>query len=280
MPAIPYDEDDLPPVSLLPGKLEPSPANQPQLVARVELAPGARQKNELYDVIPLRHTNRNPYDPKRAIPPDVAGALAGLVTDEPNVKLFLFEADSDRKEIAGIISTANNVLYADSEVQHGSERWIRTKWSSVQKYRDGLTIDAAGLPPTTAAIAKFVPLSVLRWMVSEKEDPYLKLLLTPPMFGVIAVRDRYDQEQSLRAGRIWQRAHLLATARQLAARPANEAVEMVDHERKLGREPQHAKLLAELTGDATWHPTFTFYMGYAIRQAPASPRRAVQDVVF
>jgi len=107
-------------VSLLPGKLEPSPANQPQLVARVELAPGARQKNELYDVIPLRHTNRNPYDPKRAIPPDVAGALAGLVTDEPNVKLFLFEADSDRKKIAGIISTANNVLYADPEVQHGS----------------------------------------------------------------------------------------------------------------------------------------------------------------
>jgi len=267
-------------VSLLPGKLEPSPANQPQLVARVELAPGARQKNELYDVIPLRHTNRNPYDPKRAIPPDVAGALAGLVTDEPNVKLFLFEADSDRKKIAGIISTANNVLYADPEVQHGSERWIRTKWSSVQKYRDGLTIDAAGLPPTTAAIAKFVPSSVLRWMVPDKEDPYLKLLLTPPVFGVIAVRDRYDQEQSLRAGRIWQRAHLLATARQLAARPANEAVEMVDHERKLGREPQHAKLLAELTGDATWHPTFTFYMGYAIRQAPASPRRAVQDVVF
>jgi len=117
-------------------------------------------------------------------------------------------------------------------------------------------------------------------MVPDKEDPYLKLLLTPPVFGVIAVRDRYDQEQSLRAGRIWQRAHLLATARQLAARPANEAVEMVDHERKLGREPQHAKLLAELTGDATWHPTFTFYMGYAIRQAPASPRRAVQDVVF
>ena len=266
--------------SLVPGKLDSSPANQPELVARVELAPGAHQKNELYDAIPLRHTNRNPYDPKRPIPPDVADALTGLINGEPNVKLFLFTADSDRKKIAELISTANNVLYADPEVQHGSERWIRTKWSSVQKYRDGLTIDAAGLPPTTAAVAKFVPLSVLRWMVSDKEDPYLKLLLTPPMFGVIAVRDRYDQEQSLRAGRIWQRAHLLATVRQLAARPANEAVEMVDHERKLRREPQHAKLLAELTGDATWQPTFTFYMGYPMRQAPASPRRAVQDVVL
>src|SRR5437588_3939166 len=102
MPAIPYDEDDLPPVSLLPGKLEPSPANQPQLVARVELAPGARQKNELYDVIPLRHTNRNPYDPKRAIPPAVAGALPGLVIYEPNVNRFLFEPVSDKKRIAGI----------------------------------------------------------------------------------------------------------------------------------------------------------------------------------
>src|SRR5439155_17863449 len=174
---------------------------------------------------------------------------------------FLFAADSDRKKIAGIISTANNVLYADPEVQHGSERWIRTKWSSVQQYRDGLTIDAAGLPPTTAAIAKFVPSSVLRWMVPDKEDPYLKLLLTPPMFGVIAVRDRYDQEQSLRAGRIWQRAHLLATARQLAARPANEAVEMVDHERKLGPRTATCETTCRVDGRCDVAPHVHFLHG-------------------
>jgi hypothetical protein len=218
---------------------------------------------------------------KSALPLDFAQALTQLANDEADVRIFLFTADADRKKIAEIVSTANKVLYSDPEVQRGSEQWIRTKWSSLQKYCDGLTIDAAGLPPTTAAVAKIVPLSVLRWMVSgKKEDPYLKLLLTAPIFGLIAVRDRYDQEQSLRAGRAWQRAHLLATARQLAARPANEAVEMVDHERKLGREARHAKLLAELTGDATWQPTFTFYMGYAIRQANASPRRSVQHVVL
>jgi hypothetical protein len=266
--------------TVLPGTLDGTSTDQPQLVARVDLAPGARQKNELYDAIPLRHTNRNPYDPKRAVPPEFANALTRLVNDEPNVKLFLFTSDADRRKLAEVVSSANNVVYSDPDVQHGSERWIRSKWSSVQKYRDGLTIDAAGLPPTTAAAAKFVPLSVLRWMVSDMEDPYLKLLLTPTMFGVIAVRDRYDQEQSLRAGKIWQRAHLLATTRQLAGRPANEAVEMIDHEQKLGREARHAKLLAELTGDSTWQPTFTFYMGYPIRQAPASPRRSVQDVVL
>ena len=107
-----------------------------------------------------------------------------------------------------------------------------------------------------------------------------KRLLRIPMFGFIAVHDRYDQEQSLCAGRIWQRAHLLATSRGLAARPANEAVEMVDHERRLGHQPQYAGLLAQLMGDEAWQPTFTFCMGHAIRPAPASPRRPYRDVVL
>ena len=265
--------------TLLPGTLDGT-TDQLQLVARVELAPGMPQNNELYNAIPNRHTNRNPYDPKKPVPPEFVELLREVCGKESDVRIFLIAAEADRKRIAEIISAANNVLYADPKVQRGSERWIRIRWGSVQKYRDGLTIDAAGLPPMKAAVAKFVPSSVLRWMMSEKEDPYLKLLQTPPMFGIIAVRDRYDQQQSLRAGRLWQRAHLLATSHQMAARPANEAVEMVDHERKLGQEPRHEKLLAGLTGDITWQPTFTFYMGYPIRPANASPRRPVQDVML
>jgi hypothetical protein len=34
--------------------------------------------------------------------------------------------------------------------------------SSVQKYRDGLTIDAFGLPPMATAVAKTMPLSMLK----------------------------------------------------------------------------------------------------------------------
>jgi len=30
---------------------------------------------------------------------------------------------------------------SDPDVQHGGEHWIRTKWNSVQKYRDGLFVD-------------------------------------------------------------------------------------------------------------------------------------------
>jgi hypothetical protein len=108
---------------------------------------------------------------------------------------------------------------------------------------------------------------------------YSNLMLSAPLIGFIAVRDRYQQEHCLRAGRIWQRAHLLATARGLAARPCNEAVEMVDHERALGRPALRTALLNEITGDSTWQPTFVFYMGYPTLPAHASPRRPVQDVL-
>jgi len=267
---------------LLPGKLDPIPAEpKPQLLARVNLAPGKREESELYNAIPRRHTNRGPYNPGKAISPGFVNALNHLLGDYADVKLFLFTAEADRTKIAEISSSANNEIYSDPDVERGSDRWIRTKWSSVQKYRDGLTIDAFGLPPIATAVAKMISVRMLRWAASHStENGSANLMLSAPLIGFIAVRDRYDQEQCLQAGRIWQRAHLLATAHGLAARPCNEAVEMVDHERALGKPPSRAALLNEITADPTWQPTFVFYMGYPKWSAHASPRRPVQAVLI
>jgi hypothetical protein len=266
---------------LLPGKLGPIPADpKPQLLARVNLAPGKREENELYNAIPLRHTNRGPYDPQKTISPDFVDALKHVADDSADVKVFLFTAEAVRKKIAEVSSAANTEIYSDPDVRRGSERWIRMKWSAVQQYRDGLTIDAFGLPPIATAIAKMMSARMLRWAASRSTDNgYSNLMLSAPLMGFIAVRDRYAQEQCLQAGRIWQRAHLFATAHGLAARPCNEAVEMVDHERALGRPASRAALLSEITADPTWQPTFVFYMGYPKLLAHASPRRPVQAVL-
>jgi nitroreductase len=263
------------------GMLGPIPAEpKTQLLARVRLASGKREENELYNAIPLRHTNRGPYDPYKAISTDFLDALQHFSDGSTHVKLFLFTAEADRKKIAEISSAANSEIYSDPDVQHGSERWIRTRWSSVQKYRDGLTVDAFGLPPIATAVAKMMSVRMLRWAASRSTDNgYTNLMLSAPLIGFIAVRDRYAQEQCLLAGRIWQRAHLFATARGIAARPCNEAVEMVDHERALGRPASRAALLNQITADPTWQPTFVFYMGYPKLSAHASPRRPVQDVL-
>jgi len=269
--------------TLIPGKLELTPTDpQPVLVARVNLEPASREESALYNAIPRRHTNRYPYDPHRPVPQDLIDALKGLPADDPEVKIFTFTSEADRTKIAHAIAAANDPLYADPDVERGSNRFIRAKWSEVQQYRDGLTIDALGLPPTAAAIAKMIPLWLLSRLASRGGDVYLELLLTAPMFGMIAVRDRYAREQCLSAGRVWQRAHLLATTRGVAARPCNEVVETVDHERKLGRPAHAAEVLEGMQGEGNheWQPTFMFYMGYASHEAHASPRRPVEELLL
>jgi nitroreductase len=269
-------------VMLVPGKLGPIPNDpKPELLARAELAAGKHEQSELYGAIPHRHTNRAPYDGKKPIPADFIEALHGLAGDQPDIQLFLFTAEADRTKIAEISSAANTELYSDPQVEAGSDRWVRINWSDVQRYRDGLTVDAFGLSRTATAVSKMMPVSMLKYVASHSEkDGYTKLMLSAPLIGIIAARDRLDRENCLATGRIWQRAHLLATAHNLAARPCNEAIEMIDHERALGKPGRRAAMLAELLGDASWQPNFLFYMGYPTLAPGKSPRRSVETVIF
>jgi len=268
--------------TLLPGKLGPIPAeSKPELLARVDLVSGKHEETDLYDAIPRRHTNRSAYNPQKPIPAQFVDTLSRLASEEPDVKLFLFTAEADRKKIVEISSAANAEIYSDPDVERGSDRWIRINWSEVQKFRDGLSIDAFGLPPIATGVAKMMPLWLLKRVASRSEaNGYSDLMLTAPLIGIIAVHDRYDREHCLRAGRIWQRAHLLATARGLAGRPCNESVEMIDHEKALGKPALRASLLGEVLGDAAWQPTFVFYMGYPKWTEHASPRRSIESVVL
>jgi nitroreductase len=269
-------------VTLSPGKLGPIPAGAgPKLLAHIDLVPGTPEKNELYDAIPHRHTNRSPYNPEKPLPPEFVAILSRLTGANADVKLFLFTAEADRKKLVEIISASNDVIYSDPEVALGSGRWIRSRWSDIQKFRDGLTLDAFGQTPIATAFLKTMPLWMLQWAASrEPRDGYSRLISRAPLIGIITVRDRYDQEHCLGAGRIWQRAHLLATARSIAGRPCNEAVEMIDYEKVHEKPALRLAQLGELLGDPAWQPTFVFYMGYPTLTARASPRRPVEDVVL
>jgi hypothetical protein len=122
---------------------------------------------------------------------------------------------------------------------------------------------------------------MLKWAESHAlKNAYSELMLSAPLIGILAVRDHYDREDSLRTERIWQRARLLATANGVAGRPCNEAVEMIDHERALGKEPLRARLLGGILGDDAWQPNFVFYMGYPTWPARPSPRRPIESVTL
>jgi nitroreductase len=267
--------------TLLPGKLvEAGTRSEPELLAHIDLAAGHTQPSELFDAIPDRHTNRNPYHLKQ-LPPEFLDDVRKLADGSEDTKTFLFASDEDRERIVSMIAEANNIVYADPLVEQGSQRWIRTEWSDVQKFRDGLIMDEFGQPPVTTALLKFMPLSWDRYVFKHfGGQSYADLLRATPVFGVIAVRDRYDRVQCLAAGRVWQRAHLLATARHVAGRPVNEAVELIDHQRLRGQKAEADSELASLIGGGEWQPTFMFRLGYPVREVGPSPRRPASDVLL
>lgn len=235
------------------------PAPAPDLAASIDLAPQRAVENELYHAIPHRHTNREPFDAARPLPRHFVSELHQLLRNEPAVRLFTFEEHDEITRIVELIASSTGKFLSDADVRQSVRPWLRTSSAQLQKLRDGFLPDARQSRYGTL-------------------EAYADLMHTARLFGIIAVRDRYQRQLTVRAGRIWQRAHLLATARGLAARPANGAVELIDHEHRLGLPADAASQLMKFTKSSAWQPTFMFYMGYATAPAQASVRRAVEDV--
>lgn len=269
-------------LTLVDGTLEPIPsAPRPNLVATIELAPGPRRQDELYDAIPRRHTNRAPYDRGRTIARELLDSLQSLAGESASLKLLLFATESERNKLGDLMVAATETIIADTSMVDDSQRWFRQRWADVQRFRDGPTLDTAGLSPLVTALAKLAPAPAPernhRYWLDATRDVQVP---SAPVLGLIAVEALYDRAQAIHAGRAWQRMHLFATARGLAMQPINQPVEQVDRERQLAREPVAARALASLIGDASWKPTFAFRLGFPTRPVPPSPRRPVGDVVI
>ncbi len=262
------------------GTLGPIPeAPEPRLAARIGLAPGEGPPAALYDAIPRRHTNRGPYELDRPVPEDALEAMARM--DDDDIRLLLFTEEPQRARFAEVVVAATEAIVADQEMVRDSQRWFRGTREEVAKHRDGPTLDAAGLSPLMTALAKVLPPPSAEqghrfWLEATREVH----VATTPAFGFLAVRNLDDRAHALRAGRLWQRLHLYATTRGLAMHPINQPVELVDRERQLGKAPEAARGLAALTESTAWKPTFAFRMGYPVREAALSPRRAPADVLL
>ena len=268
-------------VTLASGPLAgPGSPAQPIPAATLDLAPARPRPDALFDAIGRRHTDRGAYDRDRPVPPAVLEAMWETFKEDLDVRLFLFTAPAERAQLGAAVVAATAEIVADAPMVADSQRWFRHRRPDVERLRDGLTLDAAGLSPLVTAAAKILPpaspeTSHRYWLDATRDVQ----VPTTPLFGLIATRELYDRGLALRAGRLWQRLHLLATSRGLAAQPINQPVEMVDRERMLGRPPRWAATLAALTGAPEWKPTFAFRMGVPTRGAGPSPRRPVESVL-
>ena len=248
-------------------------------VAVLHFASGQRERSDLFDAISMRNTYRGPYRPDRPLSAQLETELQNLATDFSNLRLFLFADEVERRSLGDLVVSATEAIVADRAMAADSARWFRFDWEEVQRNRDGITLDAVGLPPFINAAAKILP----PISVEEADRTWLKdtrevHVATAPLLGLIGVSDLYDRPSALDAGRLWQRVHLWATARGLVAQPLSQPAEMVDRERQLNVPARMADALATFSGGSTWRPTFVFRIGYSDRAPRLSPRRPIEDV--
>ncbi len=249
----------------------------PVAAATLHLVRAEGEPDALYDAIPKRHTNRGPYEPARGFP-----ALDALLSLRPDAdtKLILFPGGDGKAALGDAIVAATAEIVADHEMIEDSHRWFRDGPDELARERSGLALDTAGLPPVILAGAKMLPAlpaeqSHAAWL-DQTRDTHVP---SAALLGLIAVRERYARPQALGAGRLWQRVHLAASAAGLAMHPLNQPVETIDRERQRNGEPASEARLAAITGEPDWQPTFVFRGGYGKREAPASARRGVEDVI-
>ena len=203
----------------------------------------------LYDAIPHRHTNRDAYDIAKPVSSERLPACSALNTD-PDVKVFWYVKPDERQRFGDITIAATEAFIADAGQSGDSHKWFRHDWSDLQQKRDGLTYDAIGLSPLITVLAKMLP----ERSSKSNDDGWLKLtrekqIPTTNTFGLIAVRDRLDNRQRLRVGRLWQRMHLWATTQGLAMGPLNQMVERLEREMQLKIEPHFGREVDALVSD-------------------------------
>lgn len=252
------------------------PKSGDALAARMRFASIAARETELFGAIAKRHTNRGAYDDTRPLLTSLRDEMSALA-DHPDVRLILFDG-VPRAELADLILEATRRIVADREMAADNAKWFRFTLRDVERRRDGLTLGANVPSPLVAAVGRLMTpsdrLANKSWIGSTKTQ-----LKTAALLGLIAVPDAYERALALEVGRLWQRLHLLLTARGVAAQPLNQPIERAARERQLGLEPWATDALAHIIGDAGLQAAFVFRAGYAIRPACLSPRRRLEEVI-
>ncbi len=250
------------------------------LCAKIDLEPASPSGSDLYEAIPMRHTDRAIYDKTRKVDAKDLEKIISFSNNDSKVKVILFTEEKALDLFTkGSVQSTKDII-DDKTMARDSAKWFRHSWDEVQKYKDGPYIDTAGVSLMMRALVKIMPP-----VAEETENKYwldatINTLTSTPVMGLIAVRELYDRPQSMRAGQIWQRMHLWATTQGLSMQPVNQMLEVIDREKQLNKKQKTSVFLTKLTGDVTWKPTFAFRLGYSAMTALPSPRRPAEETIL
>lgn len=244
-------------------------------VARIRLVPDvAAAKDPLFAQILRRHTNRNVYDPKRAVPAAAWQAMAAAV--QPHPLRFGFVAGDEAAAIErhrAVAREAWRIEVSTPRTMLESYHWLRIGAREIAEHRDGISItspwlvglDRLGLFDRTKA-----PAPDDSAVTSQIRDFDPKIASTPGFLWMVS--DGNERTTQIAAGRAYARVQLAATAHGVVMQPLQQALQ------EYPEQAQPYDEIHTLVGAARPAQTVQMWarVGFAEPVVPA-PRRGVDS---
>ncbi|MFD3581257.1 Acg family FMN-binding oxidoreductase [Streptomyces sp. NPDC058683] len=246
-------------------------------VARIALRDGGTgQDRDLAAAIPHRHTNRGPY---KSTPVDLGGFTEQSSRIDGASVLWITDKAA-REQLGRLYVEATEAITADTAQSTEAFSWFRSARSTIDRHRDGLTLDGQGLGGLTLFAAKLLPAQSRKdgdafWVKATREVH----TATAAAYGVITVDDVTNRMAQVSGGRLLARMHLTATSLGLGLHHMNQITERIDRDRAAGSLDVFSARWAAVLGRPAPTGLLSFRIGHPERTPGLSPRRSLKDVL-
>ena len=229
---------------------------RPTLAATIEFARTgiiARPQNErLFHAITHRVTNHKVFLPD-PIPHGIFDDLAASA-ETPDMLLFLSSDDDTKRRVDWLNVEADRALFTSGEYRQEIAHWVGQ--------------GVFGTPWLLSKLGELVYTYVNVGERTVRRDH--EVLLSAPAVGIICTREN-DRPAFVRAGQVFERVFLRATAHHLALQPMSQTIEIKETRKQM-------RDLVSAHGE--WIPQQPFRLGYpAERPKEHTPRRLVAEVI-
>lgn len=236
----------------------PDPANQ-MLVATMYFTASTtsvKKKEHLALSVPVRVTNRNPYE-NRLPPESFLNGIKTLATED--LRIDFIRTQEQKNEIANIVLASIGEAMADRNFREELSKYMK---SNITKSSIGMPGFGFGFPLLVSLIVPTILRYVDMSKISRKQDESL-LKKSTPLF--IAISTRSDDKVSwIRAGQVYEQIALRATRIKLSTAILAAPIQISDYYKGL-----------QNVIKTEFRPQVFFRVGYTDKTVPHSPRITV-----
>lgn len=228
---------------------------QEDYVALVRVRPGevVGRRGKLVRAIPDRHTAYMRYD-GRPIEPAVRAEFEEIV-NEPDVRVIFAESAEVRRAVEQLVMRADALQFADPAFRDELGRCIGR--------------GAYGAPWLLAKLEQ----AAVSWLdlgdSAGRRDA--EVLMSSPLVALVATTEDTGRAR-VRAGQVFERMHLTATACGVRVQPMNQAIQVAEVRSQL------LSVMAPDEGTAL-HAQMLLRLGYASEPTASPPRRSIEELM-